>query len=79
MGLSTRPSRLERHHAPGWAGYPPAAFSDEHLAAAVGILAEAIGAEAMLAHVAEWTGEPVPPELEAFVRERAGSMHAVVE
>jgi len=70
VSLGTRLSRLERQHAPGWPGYPAAVFSDAHLAEVAGIVAEALGVEATLAHIAERTGEAVAAARERFIGER---------
>ena len=69
--LRSRIARLERQRAPGWPGYPAPVFTDEHLLETVGILAEALPAETLLAQLAERTGEPVPATLAQFIRGRA--------
>jgi hypothetical protein len=78
VGLSTRLARLGQRHAPTRPGYPPPAFSDAHMAESLGHLAEAMGADALLADLAERLGGAVPAELEALVRERGGRQHAIV-
>jgi len=70
--LRSRIARLERQRAPGWPGYPAHVFADAHLLEAIGILAEAVPAETLLAQFAERLGGPVPAALERFIRERGG-------
>ena len=77
--LRRRLSRLERQRAPCWPGYAVPVFSDEHLAEVAGILAESLGAEAVLAHHAARTAEPVPAELQQRISERGGRQHVSTE
>jgi hypothetical protein len=77
--LRSRIARLEHQHAPGWPGYPAPVFADAHLLETVGILAEALPAETLLAQLAERLGGPVPAALERFIRERRGREHVVTE
>ena len=77
MRLAGRLARLERRRGAGRPGYPPPVFSDEHLAESIGILAEAMGAEAALAMLAGQIAGQVPAEIEALVRGRGGRRHAV--
>jgi len=75
VSIGARLHRLERQHAPGWPGYPAPVFSDAHLAEVAVIVAEVLGVEATLAHIAERTGEPLPVNLERFIRGRRGREH----
>ncbi len=70
--MSGRLLKLERRVAPGaWVGYPSPVFSDEHMAEAIAVLVQAMGADALLADFAARVGGPVPAELEAYIRECA--------